>query len=59
VAGKPATPETIAAAQAALDDDLNPGSDQHGGPEMKRQLARVLLARALGRLTGDTEARAA
>lgn len=59
LAGKPPSTETIAAAQAALDDDLNPASDQHGGPEMKRQLARVLLARVVGRLTGGEEARAA
>jgi carbon-monoxide dehydrogenase medium subunit len=59
LAGKPPSTDTIAAAQAALDDDLNPASDQHGGPEMKRQLARVLLARVVGRLTGGEEARAA
>ena len=29
------------------------------GPQMKRHLARVLLARALLRLTGQREARAA
>ena len=44
--------ETIAAAQAALDADLDPPADQHGSPEMKRHLARVLLARALQRLAG-------
>ena len=48
-----ATPETIAAAQAALDADLDPPADQHGSPEMKRHLARVLLARALERLAGS------
>ena len=47
LAGKPATPETIARAQAALDADLDPPEDQHGSPDMKRHLARVLLARAL------------
>jgi carbon-monoxide dehydrogenase medium subunit len=59
VAGKIATAETIAAAQAALDADLDPPADQHGGPDMKRHLARVLLARALRHLTGAQEARAA
>jgi carbon-monoxide dehydrogenase medium subunit len=41
--------EAIAAAQAALADDLDPPSDLHGPPEMKRHLARVLTARALSR----------
>jgi carbon-monoxide dehydrogenase medium subunit len=59
VAGKMATTETIARAQAALDVDLDPPEDQHGAPEMKRHLARVLLSRALQRLTGAQEARAA
>jgi carbon-monoxide dehydrogenase medium subunit len=59
LAGKSATPDTIARAQAALDVDLDPPADLHGGPEMKRYLARVLLARALTRLTGAEEARAA
>jgi carbon-monoxide dehydrogenase medium subunit len=59
LAGKPAAPETIARAQAALDADLDPPEDQHGGPEMKRHLARVLLARSVGRLSGTQEARAA
>jgi aerobic carbon-monoxide dehydrogenase medium subunit len=59
LAGKPATPETIARAQAGLDADLDPPEDQHGGPDMKRHLACVLLARALQRLTATQEARAA
>ena len=59
VAGKIVTPETIAAAQAALDADLDPPADQHGSPQMKRHLARVLLARALRRIAGIEEARAA
>jgi len=59
VAGRIATAETIAAAQAALDADLDPPADLHGSPQMKRHLARVLLARALKRLTGTEEARAA
>jgi len=59
VAGKPATPETVARARSALDADLDPPADQHGGADLKRHLARVLLARALGRLSGAQEARAA
>jgi aerobic carbon-monoxide dehydrogenase medium subunit len=59
IAGKPATPETIARAQAALDSDLDPFADLHGGAEMKRHLARVLLARALHRISRAPEARAA
>ena len=59
LAGKPATPETIAQAQAALDGDLDPPEDQHGGADMKRHLARVLLARAVLRLAETQEARAA
>lgn len=37
----------IAAAQAALAEDLDPPADMHGPPEMKRHLARVLTHRAL------------
>jgi carbon-monoxide dehydrogenase medium subunit len=59
LAGKPVTPDNVAAAQAALDADLAPPADQHGGPEMKRHLARVLLARVLGRIAGAEERRAA
>jgi carbon-monoxide dehydrogenase medium subunit len=58
VAGRQ-VPATIAAAQAILDDDLSPPADQHGTPDMKLHLARVLLARALARLAGREEARAA
>jgi carbon-monoxide dehydrogenase medium subunit len=59
LASRPPTPETIARAQAALDADLDPPEDQHGSPDMKRHLARVLLARAVQRLAGTQEARAA
>jgi carbon-monoxide dehydrogenase medium subunit len=57
--GKPATPETIAAAQAALDADLDPPADLHGSAEMKRHLARVLLVRALRTIAGSEETKAA
>jgi carbon-monoxide dehydrogenase medium subunit len=59
VAGKPVTAETIAAAQAALDSGLDPPADQDGSPQMKRHLARVLLGRALRRIAGPEELRAA
>jgi carbon-monoxide dehydrogenase medium subunit len=59
VAGRPMAPETIAAAQAALESDLDPPADLHGSPQMKRHLARVLIERALQQLAGDGEARAA
>ena len=52
LAGKPVLPGTMATVNAALDADLNPPADQHGSPEMKRHLARVLLARTLERITG-------
>lgn len=39
---------TLAEAEAALEDDLDPPDDLHGPPAMKRHLARVLLRRALG-----------
>jgi aerobic carbon-monoxide dehydrogenase medium subunit len=57
IADKPVTPATVAAAQRALDLDLDPAADQHGGPEMKRQLARVLLARALELISADDAGR--
>jgi aerobic carbon-monoxide dehydrogenase medium subunit len=59
VTGRPMTVETIGRAQAALDADLNPPADLHCSSEMKRHLARVLLGRALRRLCGVSEARAA
>ncbi len=45
--GKRATPETIAAAQAALDKDLAPAADLYHSAAGKLHLARVLLGRAL------------
>ena len=43
----------IVRAQAALDEDLDPPADQHGAPDMKRHLARVVLGRALRKAMGD------
>lgn len=45
----------IAAAQAALAEDLDPPADMHGPPEMKRHLARVLTFRALSPLLRASE----
>jgi len=59
MSGQQVLDTTIAAAQAALDGDLDPPADQHGSPQTKRHLARVLLARALKRLAGIEDARAA
>ena len=59
IEGKPATPETIAVAQTALDADLDPPADLHGSAEMKRHLARVLLVRALRTIAGSEETKAA
>ena len=40
-------------AAAALDADLDPPSDVHASAAVRRQLARVLLRRAVARLTGS------
>lgn len=42
--------DTLSAAGRALDDDLDPPGDIHGSPALRRHLARVLLARVVGRL---------
>ncbi len=49
LAGQPLSAATLAAAQSALDADLDPPGDLNGGPDMKRHLARVLLARAMAK----------
>jgi carbon-monoxide dehydrogenase medium subunit len=59
IGGHQVLPDTTAAAQAALMSDLDPPADQHGSTDMKRHLSCVLLARALNRLVGTEEARAA
>ncbi len=43
---------TVAAAQEALDADLDPMDDLNGPPEMKMHLARVVTARVLAELAG-------
>jgi carbon-monoxide dehydrogenase medium subunit len=59
IGGHQVLPDTTAAAQAALMNDIDPPADQHGSADMKRHLSRVLLARALNRLVGAEGARAA
>jgi carbon-monoxide dehydrogenase medium subunit len=56
LADRPADKAAIAAACAALKADLDPPADLNGGPDMKRHLAGVLLARAIDRLRGGEEA---
>ena len=48
--GKAYSDETVAAAQEALDADLDPMEDLNGPPAMKMHLARVLTARVLAEL---------
>ncbi|HSR79973.1 MAG TPA: xanthine dehydrogenase family protein subunit M [Hyphomicrobiaceae bacterium] len=54
--GRPLTDEAVARAAAALDTDLDPPADQHASAAMRRHLARVLLGRALRRLSRTEEA---
>jgi aerobic carbon-monoxide dehydrogenase medium subunit len=49
LAGGRADAEALAAAGRALDGDLDPPGDVHGSPALRRHLARVLLARVVGR----------
>ena len=49
LAGRRADAETLTAAGRALDGDLDPPGDVHGSPALRRHLARVLLARVVGR----------
>ncbi|MDH3739469.1 MAG: FAD binding domain-containing protein, partial [Alphaproteobacteria bacterium] len=48
--GKAYSDDTVAAAQEALDADLDPMADLNGPPEMKMHLARVITARVLAEL---------
>ncbi len=48
--GRRADAEALATAGRALDGDLDPPGDVHGSPALRRHLARVLLARVVGRL---------
>ncbi|MES2749940.1 MAG: xanthine dehydrogenase family protein subunit M [Pseudomonadota bacterium] len=57
--GKPVTASTLADAQAALDDELDPQEDQQASAGMRRYLARQLMARCVATLLGrpDLETR--
>ena len=55
--GKAVSAAQLAAARAALAQDLDPPGDQHGGPAMKRHLAGVVLQRAIGRIGAAQGAR--
>ena len=50
VEGKPCSPQTVAAAQAALGEDLDPLPDLYHSAAAKLHLARVLTGRALAAL---------
>jgi aerobic carbon-monoxide dehydrogenase medium subunit len=51
--GRAMTAGTIAAAQAALSQDLDPHNDPQATPAMRMHLARVLLGRAVATLMGQ------
>jgi carbon-monoxide dehydrogenase medium subunit len=53
VEGKAFSPAAMAAAQAALDADLDPSADLYSSAAAKRHLARVLTGRALAALAGS------
>lgn len=50
VEGKTCSPDVVAAAQQALDGDIDPIGDLYSSPATKRHLARVLTGRALAAL---------
>jgi carbon-monoxide dehydrogenase medium subunit len=51
IANQVLSPEVIAAAQAALSDDLDPEDNGETSAAMRMHLARVLLGRLLGQLS--------
>jgi carbon-monoxide dehydrogenase medium subunit len=53
--GKPITPADMAAALAALDDELDPQEDQQATAGMRKHLARQLLSLCVARLLGRPE----
>jgi carbon-monoxide dehydrogenase medium subunit len=55
LAGRALDDAAVAAAEAALEGDLDPPGDMHGPPQMKRHLARVLLKRILRRFQPEVE----
>ena len=50
VIGKPVTASMLAEAQAALDEELDPQEDQQASAEMRRYLARQLMAQCIAKL---------
>ncbi len=57
--GQALSRDSILTLSAALDGDLDPPTDLHGGPDLKKRWARVLLERALNQVAGIKEAAAA
>src|SRR5918996_1439567 len=53
LAGRRTDAETLAAAQRALDPDLDPPADVHGSSALRRHLAGVLLARVISGLSEE------
>jgi carbon-monoxide dehydrogenase medium subunit len=51
--GRRPDPDALAAAERALDGDLDPPGDIHGSPALRRHLARVLLSRVVSRMVED------
>lgn len=58
LAGKALSSASIAAARAALAEDLDPPADMHGSPAMKLQLCGTLLERTLTPFTSARKAAA-
>jgi carbon-monoxide dehydrogenase medium subunit len=50
--GRPVTPVALAAAQAALDAEIEPGEDQQASAAMRRHMARQLLALCVATMLG-------
>ena len=55
LAGQRPDPGVLAEAGRALDADLDPSGDVHASPALRRHLARVLLARSVSVLIGESE----
>ena len=55
LAGKPLSAETIEAAAASLDSDLEPFDDLHSSAAMKLHLARELTRRVLTKIAGGAQ----
>ena len=52
LSGRRPDPDVVAETGRALDADLDPPSDVHGSPALRRHLARVLLSRSVARIVG-------